>query len=172
MSDVTVRIDGLEDMKRALNDVPVQLRKKVILSALRKAARVPLLAARQAVPELTTPSPYRTKGLLKSRLMVRTSKAARSAGNLGVFVNIKPAAGAKYKTVRSQGVVVSRRLKSFSKRGASSRVDPFYWRFVEFGTKKMGKRPFIKPAGETLPQALEVFKAEVIPAINRFNKRK
>lgn len=176
VSDFVVKVEGLSDLKAALGDIAPQLRKKVILSALRKAARIPLLAAKQAVPvmgsELASKVPYRTAGLLKSRLMVRTSKAARSAGNLGVFINVKPAAGAKYKTTRSGGAVVSRRLKSFSQRGAYSKYDPFYWRFVEFGTKKMGARKFIQPAAETLPQALQVFMAEVIPAIERFNRRK
>lgn len=177
--EVSAKVDGLEDLKRALADIPRELRKKVILSALRKAARVPLLAARQAVPVMNSAeaakNPYRTAGLLKKRLMVRTSKDAKRAGNLGVFVNVRPADGNKWKRQKTQtlfGTKTTVSLKKASQRGAKSPQDPFYWRFVEFGTKKMKAKPFIKPAGETLDKALEVFKAEVIPQINKFNSRK
>jgi HK97 gp10 family phage protein len=177
--NVSLKVEGLADLRQALSDIPVQLRKKVLLGALRKAARVPLLAARQLVPVLDSAAvsryPNRTPGLLKKRLTVRTSKASRAAGNIGVFINIKPAAGAKYKTSKGSdllGSYTKRTKTKDSQRGAKSRNDPYYWRWVEFGTKKMRAQPFLKPAGESLPQALSVFMAEVIPQINKFNSRK
>lgn len=163
----SVKIEGMDDLKAALADVPAQLRKRVLLGALRKAARVPLLVARSIVPVMSSvdaaKTPYRTPGLLKKRLMVRTSRAARQAGNVGVFVNVKPAAGAKIK----QG-----RLVKASQRGAKSPTDPYYWRFVDRGTKKMAGANFMRKAGDSLPQALDVFKSEVIPQINKLNNRK
>lgn len=178
-NNFSVHVSGLEDLKAVLADIPRQLRKKVILAALRKAARIPLQKARELVPVLSSSysakAPYRTPGLLKKRLMVRTSRTSRQAGNIGVFINVKPAQGAKYKTERNSflGVKWSNRSKvKDSQRGAKSKLDPFYWRFVEFGTKKMQKRSFLADAGKTLDKALQVFMAEVIPAIERFNKRK
>lgn len=175
----TVKMSGIDDLRRALAELPIALRKKVLLAALRKAARIPLAAARQSVPvmssETAARTPYRTPGLLKRRLTVRVSKTARQAGAVGVFVNIKPAAGAKYRTERKTdllGAYTVRQLKKASERGAKSPTDPYYWRFVEFGTKRMAARPYLKPATDTLPQALEVFMAEVLPQINRFNTRK
>lgn len=84
-----------------------------------------------------------------------------------MFINVRPAAGAKYK--RSGGV---RTFVKASQRGAKSPNDPFYWRFLEFGTSKMRARPFLRPAADKLPEALSVFEAAVIPAIEKFSRRK
>lgn len=165
-SAVSVEIKGIDELKRALADITPQLRKKVLLSALRKAARVVSGAAKAAAPTLQTQTPYRTKGLVKRRISVRTSKEARKAGDVGVFVNVRPAPGAKYKRVGGQ-----RTLAKASQRGAKSATDPFYWRFLEFGTKKMSARPFLKPAADRLPEALRVFEAEVIPQIEKLNAK-
>ena len=39
--------------------------------------------------------------------------------------------------------------KGAGKSGAANPDDPFYWRFVEFGTSKMAARPFLRPAFES-----------------------
>ncbi len=36
----------------------------------------------------------------------------------------------------------------FGKTGAENWDDPFYWRFLEFGTSKMAAQPFLRPAFE------------------------
>lgn len=172
---ISVRISGIDDLKRALAEIAPQLRKKVLLSALRKAARVVSGAARAAAPVLSRPHPYRTRGLVKRRISVRISKVARRAGDVGVFVNVKPAPGARFKTTRSSFLGIktsSRTLVKKSQRGAQSATDPYYWRFLEFGTRKMRARPFLQPAADKLPEALAVFEAEVIPAIEKLNRRK
>lgn len=166
---VTVKVSGIDDMKRALQALPEKLRKKALIKPMRAAMKVVLDAARGAVPVLQSPVPYRTPGLLKKRLAVRTSKVARQEGNVGVFVNIRPAAGAKFKTIGKVGGVKVRIKKKDSQRGATSAVDPYYWRFVEFGTAKMGARPFLTPAANKLPEALAAFEREVIPAIEALN---
>jgi HK97 gp10 family phage protein len=53
---------------------------------------------------------------------------------------------------------------------AKSKLDPYYWRWLEFGTKKMTARPFLKPAADRLPEALAAFEASAIPAIEALNK--
>ncbi len=172
---VSVRISGIDDLNRALADITPQLRKKVLLNALRKAARVVSGAAKAAAPVLSRPHPYRTRGLVKRRISVRTSKIARRAGDVGVFINVKPAPGARFRTTRSRflGITTSRRtLVKKSQRGAQSATDPYYWRFLEFGTRKMRARPFLQPAADKLPEALAGFEAEVIPAIEKLNRRK
>lgn len=162
---VNVRIAGIDDLKRAIEALPEKMRRRALLKPLKSAMKVVLEAARAEVPVLQAPVPYRTAGLLKKRLTVRTSRASRQEGNVGVFVNVRPASGAKYKTVGGQRV----KTKA-SQRGATSKLDPYYWRFVEFGTRKMGKRPFLVPAANKLPAALAVFEREVIPAIEALNK--
>ena len=148
---VTVKIDGIDDMKRALAEIPEKLRKKVLLGALRKAARVVSKEAKALTPVLQTPAPYRARGLVRRKISVRLSKTDRKAGDVGVFINVRPAKRAG--------------------RGAKSAADPFYWRFLEFGTRKMTARPFLSPAADKLPEALRVFESEVIPQIEKLNSR-
>ena len=93
--------------------------------------------------------------------MVRTSKSSGRAGNVGVFINVKP--------LKSAAIRGFKRIVGKSSRNP---VDPFYWRFVNFGTKKMPKRDFMSKAVEALPQALDVFKAQIAPVIQWWNSRK
>jgi len=150
-ASVSVKVAGIDELKRALAALPSKIRRKALTKALRAGAKVVQKAARAAVPVLATPNAYRTKGLLKRKISVRVSKESRRAGDVGVFVNVKPAAK--------------------SARGATNRLDPYYWRFVEFGTKKMTARPFMAPAADALPQALAAFEREAVPAIEALNKR-
>lgn len=168
---VTATVEGMDKLKSALTGLPDKLRRKVLLNALRKGAALVRKAARAATPELAQSTPYRTKGLLKKRLMVRVSRASKAAGNVGVFVNIKPAEGAKYVKHNLLGVKY-KTVKRASQRGARSPLDPYYWRFVNFGTKKRNRLPaarFMEAGAAALPQALEVFEAAVGPAIQKFN---
>lgn len=165
---ITANVEGIDKLKAALFGLPDKLRNKVLLSALRKGAAVVRKAARDATPVLHDFVPYRTPGLLKKRLMVRVSRESKSQGNVGVFVNIKPAAGTQYTRQNINGVRY-KTVKRASQRGARSPLDPFYWRYVAFGTKKMRGRNFLQAGADVLPKALEVFEREVIPAIEKFN---
>lgn len=174
-ADVKVEVKGIDELKRALAALPSKIRRKALVKALRAGAKVVQKAARAAVPVLASAAPYRTKGLLRKKLTVRVSKESRRAGNVGVFVNIKPA--------------------SRGDSGARSKLDPYYWRFVAFSTKahtikpktakglafggrvvKMVKHPgskgsnFLEAGGNALPQALAAFEREAIPAIEALNK--
>lgn len=174
---VKVTVDGIDELKRALKYLPEKMRRQVLTTALRAGGRVVQKAARAAAPVLAVQTAYRTRGLLKKKLSVRVSKSARRAGNVGVFVNVKPAANGQ--------------------RGAKSPLDPFYWRFVAFGTKahtikpktakalafggrvvRMVRHPgsrnanFMQAGADALPAALAAFEAAAIPAIDKFlNKR-
>jgi hypothetical protein len=55
----------------------------------------------------------RTAGLIKRRVSIRRSNIDKKEGNIGVFVNVKPA--------------------KKENRGAKSRLDPFYWSFINHG---------------------------------------
>lgn len=168
---ITATVEGMEKLKAALNGLPDKLRKKVLLSALRKGAAVVRKAARAATPELAQSNPYRTKGLLRKKLSVRVSRESKSQGNVGVFVNIKPAAGTQYTKHNILGVKY-RTVKRESQRGARSPLDPFYWSFINFGTRKRNKLPaakFLEAGAAALPQALEIFEREVVPAIEKFD---
>jgi len=136
----TRELQGFDDLIRKLRAVVPAMRKRVIRNALAAGGRIVRDEAKRLAPVLQNPTPYRTRGLLKKSLTVRTSKVARRAGDVGVFVNVKP-------------------LKVG--RGAKNPRDPYYWSFVNFGTKKMAARPFLSKAADKLPQALNVFKTKI-----------
>lgn len=169
---ITATVEGIESLKASLNGLPDKLRKKVLMSALRKGAAIVRTTARAVTPVLKELVPYRTKGLLRKKLSVRVSRMSKSAGNVGVFVNIRPAEGTQYVKHKVMGVKY-KTVKRESQRGATSPIDPFYWRFVNFGTKKRNKLPaakFLEAGAAALPQALEIFEREVVPAIEKFNR--
>lgn len=177
----TTRVQGIPDLKEALQGIVPKLRVRALRNALAAGMRLVQREAINAAPALNPMSlavrkGYRTAGLLKKRISVRTSKVARKAGDVGVFVNVKPAAGAKFKTTtyRLGGLVTrTRRQTAASQRGAKSPNDPYYWRFVEFGTKKGVKaRKFLQAGGKELQAALQVFLARIRPAIDKLNRPK
>jgi len=152
MPDVQVKITGLEDMRQQLQSIAPKLRVRAIRNALAAGARLVRDEAKRRAPVLSsaTPVPYRTPGTVKRAISVRTSKTARRAGDVGVFINVRP-------------------LKRQERSGKNPR-DPFYWRFLEFG-KHMRARAFLRPAAERLQDALAKIVATLGPAVEKLNRR-
>jgi len=101
-------------------------------------------------------------------------KAARK----GAAVIVKEAkVEAKKKMRRRSGQlqksITSRVMKRFELRGRNSkgqkvgvRGRAFYWRYLEFGTKKMSAKPFMRPAIESKKQeALKAIEEELRKAV-------
>lgn len=156
MSDgITAELHGVDELKRALEQVPDKLKRKGLLKGLRLAGNIVRDAARRDAPLLQEPTPYRKRGTVRKAIVVRTSKFARRAGDLGVFVGVRPLRGA--------------RTKKLGAAGAKNPNDPFYWQFLEFGTKKMAKRPMLAVGAGKLEQAADVVIREATSAINKIN---
>ena len=155
---VTVKLEGVDELKRALADATKQIRTKAVRGALRKAGQVISKEAKQAAPVISAPTKTRKPGTVKKAIAVRNSKFARQAGDEGVFVGVRPLRGA--------------RQKKLGKAGAKNPNDPFYWRFIEFGTKKMKARPFLRPAADSQGEtAIKTFMDSVIPQIEKLNAK-
>lgn len=150
---ISAKVNGIPELKTALAGLVPKLRRQALRNALAAGARVVRDEARRRAPVLqpTLRAPYRKPGTVRKAVSVRTSKAARRAGDVGVFVNVRPAK-------RGQ-------------RGAKSQNDPFYWRFLEFGTKKMAARPFLQAGARKLGDALEAFKRVIGPQIDKMNRK-
>jgi HK97 gp10 family phage protein len=148
-------LKGVDELKRALEQVPDKLKKKGLLKGLRLAGNLVRDTARRSAPLLQTPTPRRNKGTVRKNIVVRTSKYARKAGDLGVFVGVRPLRGV--------------RTKKLGAAGAKNPNDPFYWWFLEFGTKKMSKRPFLADGAKKLDQAADIVIREATSAINQIN---
>ena len=174
---IEAKVTGIPDLRAALAGIVPKLRVRALRNALAAGARVVQKAARSATPVINAASlpvrlGYRKPGTVRKAISVRTSRMAKAAGNVGVFVNVRPAKGAKYKTTRSALGLKVRRQTRASARGAKSPLDPYYWRFLAFGTKHMRPFPFLDRGAAALPQALQVFLAKIGPAIEKLNKPK
>lgn len=162
----TVDITGADDAAAKLRAIVPALRARVLRNALAEGGRIVRDEARDKVPELKKPTPYRASGTVKKAIVVRNSKLARRAGDMGVFINVRPAKGAVYRYEKTLFGRV-RYLKRASQRGAQSPTDPFYWRWLEFGRKGMAKRPFLQPAAARLSDAQRVITTSIYKWIGK-----
>lgn len=174
---IKAEVKGLPDLRRELAGVVPKLRVRALRNALAAAARVVQRAARGAAPvikisALAVQKGYRKPGTVRKAISVRTSKESRRAGNVGVFVNVKPAKGARYVTTRGAFGLKRRTLKRASQRGAKSPNDPFYWKFLQFGTQRMKPFRFLDKGAAQLPEALRVFAAKLPDIIAKLNRPK
>ena len=168
---ITVKLEGVDELKRALADAAKQIRTKAVRGALREAGNVIKKQAQISAPVLTAPVKNRKTGTIKRNITVRPSKFARRDGNDGVFVSVRPLRGS--------------RQKKLGKAGANNPNDPFYWFFQEFGwqprapKKRKGPRAqrvpgryFMTSAAQTKGQeAISVFMNRVVPQIEKLNER-
>lgn len=162
MAGELVRLTGVEDLKRALRELPWQMRRKVLRGALRSAAKVIQGEARARAPVLLQPTPYRTRGLVRRTISITNSKLAAKRGDVGVFV-----------TVRRGRAALNRGAYSTLSRKLVRPNDPFYFKFLELGTKNMKARPFLGPAlRASATQAVNAFERGVRPEIAKLNSRK
>lgn len=177
---ITATVRGLPDLKAALLAIPQAFRLRVLRTALREGAKIVQRAARAKTPTLRTPNPYRTKGLLKRKISIRQSKHARQRGNVGVFVNVKPAPGAKFKLgsgIFGSGIGRKRTMFKASQRGAKSKLDPFYWRFINWGWRphgkgaKQGGKQFLEEGAKALPAALDRIETYIEGTVRQMNER-
>jgi HK97 gp10 family phage protein len=179
---ITVNLEGVDQLKRALSAVAKQIRTKAVRGALREGGKVIQNAARANAPVLKTPRANRKPGTIKRNIIVRASKFARRNKDEGVYISVRPLKGA--------------RAKKLGAAGAENPNDPFYWWFVEFGTKarthKPSKRKAMKigdgfamsarhpgntgqkfmtrAAGSHGQAAIQRFMQSVVPQIEKFNR--
>ena len=162
---VTFELKGVDEAIKALNELSGDMRRKVVLQALRDAAKPVAQAAKSFAPVLKAQTTQRVPGTLKRAIGTFKSKRYKAAnGQLGVYVTVR--------ATRAQ-----RRRSPIS-------GDPFYFRLVEGGhAKRAGKRrasagmvkpyPFLGPAfkqeGEN---ALRIFQQAVIERIAKANAAK
>lgn len=133
-SDLDFDIKGLDEAVRNMRRFNETLQKRGLTSSMRKAMEIVKQAAIRESPVKT--------GKMQKSIVIRTrTKKGRAAGGLAVAVGF--IGGAKQyvnnKPNRREG-----RVGQEYEHGDNV----FYWRFLEFGTKDIQARPFMRPALE------------------------
>lgn len=135
-----VEIKGLRELQEAMRQLPKKLERRVLNAAL-------MTGAREIANEAKARAPVRT-GTLRRNIRARPGR---------------PTDGHTATTIVGVRKLTFRQVARLRSKGKSA-DDPFYWRWLEFGTAKMAARPFLRPAFEakkvsaahTIKEALKV----------------
>lgn len=141
----TIKVHGLQELSQTLMKLPAELEKRVIMGALRAAGQTIRKEAMARAPVLQEPDPRRRAGTLRKSISVRRVK-----GKVAVYVGVFGLSGKRMAAFKAGG----------GTKGANNPDDPYYWKWVEYGTKKMAARPFLRPAFEAKKfEAIRLFEA-------------
>ncbi len=127
---ITVKLEGVDELKRALADAAGKIRTKAVRNSLSAAARIIAKQAKLNAPVLQTPTKTRKPGTVRDAISVRRSKFARGEGNEGVFVSVKPLRARDRKKFKVSQAAAGKRIS-----GSDNPNDPYYWWWVELGHK-------------------------------------
>lgn len=159
-----ISIQGLEGLLRSLREASKAMQGRAVQAGMRKGGNIIRDDARRRAP--------RASGFMASQIVTRRADAkTRQRAGVGQ--------GGEYFTV---GVKTGRRRKFANtkrnrRNGRAGKVYEetgwaYYWRFVEFGTKRMRASPFLTPAGEAKgPEAAQVVIDETWAALDKQLKK-
>jgi len=137
-----IEVQGLRELQVALKALPQKMTQRVLNAALMKGARDIANEAKKRAPVLnpmdsTALKGRRRAGTLRRNIRARVIRAYEHTASVMVGV----------RQLSSKAILAFK--KATGKNGAANPDDPFYWRFLGFGTSKMRARPFLRPAFET-----------------------
>jgi HK97 gp10 family phage protein len=163
MAEVTVRVDGLKQLEQAIDELTLDMSRRVVRGALRDAAQPVVRGARVRAPVLTRAHPNRVPGTIRRNIAVFNSKDARRQGMVGVYIRVR----------RLSKGAISAFKRATGRKGAQNPFDPFYWWFLEFGTRYIRKRRYLSDAFDAARgQVLDIFGRRVGERIARANRRR
>ena len=155
---ISVKIDGLKELQQALSQLPLEIQKNPLRSAVSAGAKVILDEAIRRAPQGET-------GNLRKALYRYRSRSQSGRGQETFLVGVRK--GKKNYVDSAKNRRLNRVGKKYTVEG-----EAYYWRFIEFGTSKMPARPFLRPAFESKKnQAVETIKNRLAVAIENTAKK-
>jgi HK97 gp10 family phage protein len=135
MPDLEFEVKGLKELFDALEQVPAKLENNILRGAIRAGSKPIVEEARRRAPVLKSLDPRRVFGALAKSIRAR---AVRMRGGL------------------LMGGVVAGGAATVGRGADKVQAEPFYARFVEFGTAKNPPQAFLRPAVDTrVPAAID-----------------
>jgi HK97 gp10 family phage protein len=157
---VEFTMTGLEDLQAKLKEISKDMQTKGGRFALRKAAQV---VRDKAIQNAAGVDDAKTKEDISKNIVERwNGRLNKQTGDLGFRIGVL--GGAKAPAIASGEVA--------GKGKGNPGGDTFYWRFLEFGTKDIAARPFIRPAMDASKgEAADTFVREYTKAVERAIRR-
>ncbi|WP_130470643.1 HK97-gp10 family putative phage morphogenesis protein [Candidatus Magnetaquicoccus inordinatus] len=141
---IEIKANGLKEVSDALKQLPAKIQQNSLRSAVYAAAAVIRNEAKQKAPVVT--------GTLKRAVSITRNKK-RSTGPMQAM-----------KVIVRKG----KKLRKVGKTGKNLSADAWYAHFVEFGTKRMQPKPFLRPAYEAKKEsAVEAFRNSLANGIEK-----
>ena len=144
MADVTFKLEGLEPLLAKFAAITADVKYKGGRFALRKAAMLIAQKAKENAARVNDPE---TAESIEKNIAVRwNGRLFKRKGDLGFRVGVM--GGARQYAGTRENKITGRAGKDYFVGGDKTNPggDTFYWRFIEFGTQKIGARPIMRPA--------------------------
>jgi HK97 gp10 family phage protein len=154
---------GLSELEKNLKMLGEDMREKGVKRMMSQAAVPMRNEAKINAPILEEPDKRRNRGTVMRAISIWRKRVTRYA--VTYYVGVRGLSRQKIA-----------KFKRESKNASSDNPnDPFYWRFLEFGTSKLRARPFLRPAfeakkTESVRVALAEGQAFVKRTIKRFTR--
>lgn len=147
-----MRIDGLKELQNALKELPKEIQKRPLRSAVSAGAKV-------IADEAINKAPQGETGNLRKSIYRYRSRRQSPTGKETFLVGVRKGKAKYANTSRNRRL--GRVGKTYQTQG-----EAYYWRFVEFGTSSQPARPFLRPAFENSKErAVQVMKERLGKAI-------
>lgn len=165
MAIQTVKVEGLSELQRAMDMLPVEIRRGgLIVRALRRAGAIVRDAARRMAPVLPADeeTERRKSGAIRANIVSYVT--GQFDGMITAIIR-----------VRSRGYIFEN-AGFRRRRDAALAGNPNYWWLVEFGTSDTRAQPFMRPAFmSTRDAALDMIKTglrdEIMKAARRWARK-
>jgi HK97 gp10 family phage protein len=146
-------VKGLRELGEALKSFGENIAKKTLSKATSTAAAV-------FRDDAKTRAPVKTGNLRDHIAVMKRSGPDKNTAKY--VVGVRP-----IRLTRKVKKVLRILKKEFGGR-TDIEGDPFYWRFLEFGTSRMQPKPFMRPAFEAQKEhALDVFKTSLAAGVEQ-----
>lgn len=161
MADFEVQLQGLEELRAKLRKLPEAVGNRAMRRALRRGANVIRDAARAGAQRVDDPG---SRENIAKNIVTQSVSRRRESYYGGPTMRVGVLGGAKQYKSNKLNDRKRRSGSTYSTGGTSANPggDTFYWRYLEFGTSRIGARPFMRPA---LAQAGERTVATVVSAM-------
>lgn len=153
--DVKFKLEGADLINAKLKEVTSDVKRKGGRFALRKAAQIVEQAARENAADINDPKTGRS---IQENIALRwSSRRFKRTGDLGFRIGVK------------QGALLPKKGEEVD---TSAGGPTPHWRLVEFGTKRAGAHPFMRPAlANNIGAATAEFIKQYGKALDRAIKR-